>query len=158
METKKFIIGIDGGIHTGFAVWDTEEKTFTHISTTNFWDVFNLIEEFLIHITALCAGYPQNKIVIYVEDPAQNKPVWRRHGMKDHEYQKKCQSVGGVKRETTLLIEGLRIKGYEVKAIRPQKGSHTKMKADAFKKLTKYEGRTSEHGRDAAMLVFQRNN
>lgn len=151
METKKFIIGIDGGINTGFAVWDTEQKKFIQISTTKFWTVFTLIE-------VICVVHPKDKIVIYVEDPTQNKPVWRRHGMKNHEYQKKCQSVGSVKRETTLLIEGLRIKGYEVKAIRPQKGSHTKMKADAFKKLTKYEGRTSEHGRDAAMLVFQRTN
>ena len=32
----------------------------------------------------------------------------------------------------------------------------TKSKADTFKKLTGWTGRTNEHARDAAMLVFRR--
>lgn len=146
MESKRFIIGIDGGLHTGVAVWDTTKKEFVHMKTVDFWIAYEWIS----------SSFSANETMVYVEDPSQNKPVWRRRGMKDYEFSKKCQSVGAVKRETTLLIKGLRIKGFQVKAIRPKKGSYTKMKADTFKKLTKCKMRSSQHARDAAMLVFNR--
>jgi hypothetical protein len=34
------------------------------------------------------------------------------------------------------------------------KNAITKMKAEYFRQLTGYKGKTSEHGRDAAMLVY----
>lgn len=36
-------------------------------------------------------------------------------------------------------------------------GKKLKINKDYFKKLTGYKGNTSEHGRDAAMLVFWHN-
>ena len=145
-KAHKNLIGIDCGKKTGVAVWDVNAQKFSVIKTVDFWTAYEWIS----------SSFSANETMVYVEDPAQNKPVWRRRGMKDYEFSKKCQSVGAVKRETTLLIKGLRIKGFQVKAIRPKKGSYTKMKADTFKKLTKCKMRSSQHARDAAMLVFNR--
>ena len=36
------------------------------------------------------------------------------------------------------------------------KDNKTKLNADQFSRITKWEGRTNEHGRDAAMLIFGR--
>jgi hypothetical protein len=144
--SAQYKIGIDGGTKTGFAVWDSEKKQFATIKTIDFWEAYEWV----------CNAYSTEQCVVYVEDPAQNKRVWKRPGMKDHEYSQKCQNVGMVKKESELMIRGLHRHGFTVIAIRPQKGSYTKMSAEAFKNITKYTGRTSEHARDAAMLVFQR--
>ena len=96
-KTHKNLIGIDCGKKTGVAVWDVNAQRFSVIKTVDFWSAFEwIVNEFSVKKTG-----------IFVEDPAQNKPVWRRATMKNHEFQKKCQHVGGVKRESLLLIEGL---------------------------------------------------
>ena len=142
----KNLIGIDCGKKTGVAVWDVNAQRFSAIKTVDFWNAFEWIS----------SSFSANETMVYVEDPSQNKPVWRRATMKNHEFQKKCQHVGGVKRESLLLIEGLERRGYNVQALRPTKLSYTKMSSQSFKKITNYNKRTSEHGRDAAMLVFNR--
>lgn len=142
----KNLIGIDCGKKTGVAVWDVNAKRFSVIKTVDFWSAYEWV----------ASSFSANETMVYVEDPSQNKPVWRRATMKDYEFQKKCQQVGGVKRESLLLIEGLERRGYHVQAVRPNKLSYTKMSAQNFEKITNYNKRTSEHGRDAAMLVFNR--
>ncbi|MCP9290034.1 hypothetical protein [Gracilimonas sediminicola] len=141
---KRYAIGIDGGVNTGFAVWDRKEKKFAELTSEDFWEVFSTI-------TSL---YPPALVDIYVEDPSKNKPVFFKKGANNHKKMLKvAQNVGGVKRETELLIEGLEKEGYEVQRVRP--GS-AKWDADTFKNMTKYKGRTNEHSRDAGRLVFQR--
>lgn len=142
----KYLIGFDCGKKTGVAVWEVDYQQFSAIKTVDFWKAYNWVS----------TSFNAAETIIYIEDPSQNRPVWRREGMKEHEYQKKCQDVGAVKRESLLMIEGLQRQEFEVKAIQPNKGSFTKLTAAAFKKITKYTKRTSEHSRDAAMLVFQR--
>lgn len=142
----RYKIGIDGGTKTGFAVWDSEKKQFATIKTIDFWEAYEWV----------CNAYSTEQCVVYVEDPAQNKSVFNRHTNNKRQDLKIAQNVGMVKKESELMIRGLKRHGFTVNAIRPQKGSYTKMSAEAFKNLTKYTGRTSEHARDAAMLVFQR--
>mgnify|MGYP000669291669 CR=1 FL=1 len=48
------------------------------------------------------------------------------------------------------------IKIYYVRPSSRRKGTDLKLSAPVFKKITGYEGRTNEHNRDAAMLVFKR--
>jgi len=138
-------IGIDGGTKTGFAIWDSRLKKFTELKTVDFWTAYYMVQH-----------YVPEEVRVYIEDPSQNKPVFKRPGMRDYEYAKKCQNVGMVKRESTLLIEGLERLGYKVTKVRPTKGSLTKMNKDRFRTLTKHQGTSSEHSRDAAMMVFQR--
>lgn len=142
----RYYIGIDGGTNTGFAVWDKKERRFEVIKTLDFWRVYEYINKY----------YPAEHTQIVIEDPSQNKPVFvRRYDPKSvRESLKIAQDVGGVKRETEKMIEGLERKEYKVQRVRPMKGSMTKLTADYFRRITKYEGSTSEHARDAAMLVF----
>lgn len=53
-----------------------------------------------------------------------------------------------------LWSEGLDVKVF-FEAVAPQR-NRTKLSAGAFARLTGWKGRTNEHGRDAAMLVFGR--
>ena len=50
-----------------------------------------------------------------------------------------------------LVTAGLERQGYRVCRVRPRS---RKLSADVFRRLTRYQGRTSQHARDAAMLVF----
>ena len=43
--------------------------------------------------------------------------------------------------------------GIDFEAV-PPKNNKTKMTAEAFERMTGWKGRTNEHGRDAAMLVY----
>jgi hypothetical protein len=144
---KRYVIGIDCGVKTGLAVWDRKEKQFAEIETYDFWSAFFRIFGKADH----------EETLIFVEDPSKNKPVFIKKGVHGgRQALKIAQNVGGVKRESQLMIDGLKHAGYEVKAVRPKKGSMTKLKAEAFKQITGYTGRTNEHTRDAAMLVFGR--
>ncbi len=65
----------------------------------------------------------------------------------------KQQGAGSVKRDCKIWEDFLTDLDIPFEMVAPRKGM-TKYSAAAFKKLTGYEGKTSEHARDAAMLVF----
>lgn len=138
----RYIVGIDGGAHTGFAIWDTREKEFTDILTVSFWEAYDLSLKFFKHETAFI-----------IEDPGVNKPTFHRNKMKRKVLDRKAQNVGGVKRETKLLGEGIERAGYFVLYVPP---SSRKLEHAEFRVTTGYQKRTSQHARDAAMLVFNR--
>jgi len=145
--SKRFAIGIDGGKKTGFAVWDRSMHEFMKLESCDFWTAYKYVVD---HFT------PKNA-ELFIEDPSQNKPVFMKKGVRNNKaFSKVAQNVGGVKRETNLLIEGIELEGFDVKRIVPRKGIMTKIKAEPFRNITGYEGRTNEHSRDAAMMVFQR--
>ena len=143
MNTSKatpLFIGIDGGSSTGFAVWDAVEQRFEKLLTTTFWEALALVET-----------YPASEVVVVVEDPAQNAPLFDKGVRGARKRERIAQNVGGVKRESTLLADGLERKGFRVRRIRPRT---RKLDEAQFKRITHYQGRTSQHSRDAAMLVF----
>jgi hypothetical protein len=39
MPRKRYVVGIDPGVKTGFAVWDRKEKQFVSVETRDFWGV-----------------------------------------------------------------------------------------------------------------------
>ena len=152
---NKIFIGIDAGQKTGVAVWD--RKQFVSIETTDFWGAIGVIAGWLDS---------DNDIIVVVEDPSQNKPVFKivavygftkgNHQSKLAAAAKVAQSVGGVKRESELIIEYCIQNNIKVIPVKPTKKSMTKLSKEAFEKITGYSGRTSEHGRDSAMLIYQR--
>ena len=154
----RFYIGIDPGRKTGFAVWDSSDKKLCVVKTFSFWQVADELEEisstFLIHAPEPCALDVLPTVVI--EDPSKNKPTFFRKGMTQREMQKISQNVGANKEHGLLMIDRAESLGFEVIRVRPYSKTQTKLKADTFKKITGYQGRTSEHARDAAMLVFGR--
>jgi hypothetical protein len=137
-------IGIDPGIHTGVAVWDSKQRIIREIKTMNFWDTIALINNYRIHTPT-----------VVIEDPSGNKPVFVKDLVGQHKaLTKKAQNVGSNKREATLLIEYCEREGFRVLPVVPVKKRGAKVSADHFKKLTGYVKSTSQHARDAALLVY----
>ena len=145
MNTPRYFIGLDPGQATGLAVWDPAREVFARsLLTTTFWEAYELIRT-----------YDPRTVLIVLEDPSQNRPTFH-HNLPQSEraYRQRerlSRNVGSNMREALLLAEGLERQGYRVRRVRPRS---SKLSADVFKKVTRYQGRTSEHARDAAMLVF----
>lgn len=153
----KLFLGIDTGTNTGFSVWNG--KNFVELITIDFWKCIEKIEYYY----NICKEKDIN-LVIVVEDVTQNNPVFKIEDMyrktkglhvnKLKACCKKGVNVGKVQRETSLLIEYIENKNIKLIKKRPTKYSLTKIDSKAFEKFTGYNKRTSEHARDAAMLVF----
>lgn len=150
-KTEKSFIGIDPGVETGFAIWNSTLKEFRLIETLTFWGVIKELEA-CIKIDKFY-GVTRD-LTIVLEDPNLNKPVWLRPGQDARKHVKIAQDVGKNKRDAHLLHEWCIAHGFVVKLIQPSGKGMSKMKPEAFKNLTGWNHRTSQHGRDAAMMVF----
>ena len=131
-------IGIDTGTHTGVAIWDAKYKLFVDITTLKIDEAFEII---LLYKEA-----EKDDIFVKFEDARLRK--W--YGNSGRE---KLQGAGSIKRDCVIWEDFLKRKKIQYKAV-PPKNNTTKLSKEAFMNITKYEGITSEHSRDAAMLVF----
>lgn len=137
--SKKIYIGIDTGSNTGIAIWSQEENKLIHVETVKIHRAMKIVEA---HIEQ----YGTEKIVVRFEDARLRK--W--YGNSGRE---KLQGAGSVKRDAVIWQDFLAELGVENKAIAPANNT-TKMSADQFKRITGWTGKTNEHGRDAAWLVY----
>lgn len=146
-------IGIDCGVQTGFAMWDGKQQGWIDLPhklqpmlTIDFWEALEIVEK--------SAERLGRKICCKVEDPSGNAPVFQGKltGHNKRKQLKIAQNIGMNKREAQLMIEGLgRIDGVLVDPITPKQ---SKLDAKTFKTIAGYKGSTSQHARDAAMLVL----
>jgi hypothetical protein len=136
-------IGIDTGTNTGLAVWNGER--FTEIATM---PIHRAMERVKGHFTN--ALRMRDSVTVIFEDARQRKWFGRMTAQKDRA---RLQGAGSVKRDATIWQDFLTDYGIPFEAKAP-KNNITKMSPDYFAKLTGWTGRTSEHARDAAMLVF----
>lgn len=67
----------------------------------------------------------------------------------------RLQGAGSVKRDANIWEEFMKRHGLEYLLIDPRQNIK-KVDAARFKKITGWDKRTNEHGRDAAMMVFRR--
>lgn len=146
----KIFIGIDCGVNTGFAVWNSNKKVFLELETYTFWESIERIQYYTSERNC-------NRIVLnsIVEDVTQNKPTFNR-GQKGKIQDTISQRVGSNKRDCQLMCEFLEINLIPLIKVKPTKQSLTKLDSQQFFNLTKYPHRTSSHSRDAACLVFGR--
>ncbi len=140
-----YIIGIDAGKRTGVSLWSPKKGELIKLETLNFWDTVAFVRKH---------GNPENTAII-LESPGVNKPTFGRQKLKRRVLDRKAQNVGSVKRETKLLGEGLERDGFIVKYVAPIKGGG-KWTAKQLEQITGWTGRTSQHARDAARLVYNR--
>lgn len=134
-----FYIGIDPGTHTGVAVWDSKEGKFLSLETLP-------IHRAMVEVMNLRIG---REILVVFEDARQRK--WYGKGNTNA----KLQGAGSVKRDCSIWEDFCKDYGIPFRAIPPVKGA-TKITPEYFKLISHYKGRTSEHSRDAAMLVIGR--
>ena len=131
-------IGIDTGVQTGVAIWCSELRKFDFIKTLKIHNAMRLVEIMQEEIP----------LFVFVED-ARLATFGRAKDMH------KAQGAGSVKRDAVIWEDFLTELQIPFKLVRPKK-SITKLDDALFKKITGYAGKTSQHARDAAMLVFQK--
>lgn len=131
-------IGIDPGVHTGFAVWNGRE--FTEIETLP-------IHKALRRTLDICIEN-NFQVTIVFEDARQRK--WY-----SGDTNAKLQGAGSIKRDCTIWEDFCKEYGLPFQAVPPRKGQ-TKLTSEYFQKITGWKGRTSNHARDAAILVLGR--
>lgn len=139
----KYYIGIDCGVNTGICVWSREDKLIRHIATVR-------IHEAMEGIKFWHKSNP-GQVFVRVEDA--RKRTWIPWQKDEKAERGKREGAGSVKRDAIIWEDFLEWLKVPFEMVAP-KNNKTKVSADYFKKLTKYTGSTSEHARDAAMLVF----
>ena len=135
----RIIAGIDPGVKTGVALWNCSEQQFDIIATRGIVEVMELLR----HKRKQTVKRLQK---IYFEDARLRK--W--YGKADRE---RLQGAGSIKRDSSIWQEFCEYYKITFEAVRPVKGQ-TKWDSKYFKRLTGWQGRTSQHARDAAALVF----
>lgn len=137
-------IGIDPGKNTGIAVWDTEAQAFVFLDTVQIHEALQLVFRFDVN---------NGPVKVYFEDARKRQYLPRERNAS--EYRGKLMGAGSVKRDSVIWQDALTDWGIPFEMVPPKAGA-TKWDADTFRRLTGYNGRTSNHARDAALLVWGR--
>ena len=138
----KILIGIDTGVHTGFAV------AFDHGAGGELQRVESLsITQAMQCVLEYEDEHDLKDITLYIEDARLR--TWFTGG------REKAQGVGSVKRDAQIWEDWCKEQDINYKMIHPA-SNEKKKKAVDFTRMTGWIGRTNEHARDAAMLVFKR--
>lgn len=142
-QQPDILIGIDTGTHTGVAVWDSRARKFLKLLTVP-------IHKAWAFVIDQHARYGDRLFVIF-EDARQRS--W--YGSDSGRVAAKLQGAGSVKRDAAIWEDFLTDYGIAFRAVPPVRGA-TKLDGDYFARLTGWTEKTSNHARDAAMLVFGR--
>jgi hypothetical protein len=143
----KRYMGVDPGRNIGVAVWNATKQEFEVVKTfyDDFWG--------FISFCVVC--FPddnEDELIAIVENSNLCKKNWQKNAM----------STGKNQQLSQLIVDFFKFHGIETHEINPtsRKGSDVLLRAKKdegfFKELTGYTGRTSEHARDAAMMVWKR--
>lgn len=132
------VAGIDPGVETGWAEWDTDAKQLVAVRTLKLHTAW-------VRVLELQAGGQLSHVVF---EDARMRTWFGNTG------REKLQGAGSVKRDCKAWADFLTDNVIPYRAVSPQsKGA--KLDAGPFARLTGWQAITSNHGRDAAMLVFQ---
>ncbi len=138
MKSYDVYIGIDPGTNTGVAAWNP----FFDDLTLQTMKVHKAME----YVSEIAKEIPNRKCLVRFEDARQRK--WFGNAGREQ-----LQGAGSIKRDCAIWEDFLKDLGVDFEMVAP-KNTVTKISKEYFKQLTGYKGVTSEHGRDAAMLVY----
>lgn len=138
------VIGIDPGMHTGLAVWDTSSRQFLDIRCSGIVSAMDYLDDL---------AYNRGIGLVVFEDARQRTWIPREKDLA--QVKGRAMGAGSVKRDCSIWQEWCEARSIQYIASRPKTGM-TKLTDAYFRGITGYDRRTNEHGRDAAMLVFQR--
>lgn len=139
-------VGIDPGVKTGFASYEPDRRALTAVHTLAIHEAMDLVRE--LHQSGRLAS-------VTFEDAR----LRRYFGAADARMKRSGagirEGIGSVKRDCSIWEEFLAALGVQFFAVRPAAGM-TKWDAATFERVTGWKGRTSNHARDAAMLVWRK--
>lgn len=132
-------IGIDPGTTTGLAILDMITKKYILITSTTILRAMEIIDGYLA----------THEVQLFIENP--NTWIPFRDNTNNAN---RLQGAGSIKRDYAIWLEycGLRNISFEPVTLH---SSIKKIDAKRFVKFTGYEGKTSSHGRDAAMMILK---
>lgn len=145
-NSYKWAIGIDPGTKTGIAIWNIEKQSFYSIFTTNIVDAILTISGDIEQGIRQTEYIGTKETLIRIENPNLRK--W--YGSNSNA---KLQGAGSIKRDYAIWKEFFEYYDLSYEEVSP-KNIKTKVSASYFKQLTGWDGRTTEHSRDAAMMVY----
>lgn len=140
--------GLDPGSHTGMAIWDGASRSFREVATLPLHRALEEVKRW--HYTCLMQGV---EFRVIFEDARQR--TWFPKDRNSSEYRGHLMGAGAAKRDAAIWEEYLTAMHIPFTAQKPRPGT-TKWNAEYWSKVTGWTGRTSEHARDAALLVFGR--
>lgn len=140
---KHFRIGIDPGTITGFAL--SEDKKLTQVMGLQLIKIIRKVENILDNLD------DSDNVEIIVEDARLRAGSIKR-----------AQGAGSIKRDCAIWEEVLSkykdCHNVKINFVKPDSSSLRQMckkNAHYFWKVTKWPHRTNNHGRDAAMLIYE---
>ena len=136
MNKARYVIGIDPGKKTGVAVYDRVERCFIEVATMPTYKA-------LFFVQAL-----DRDCIVYVEDARKRKWYGGRSSAKQ-------QGAGAIKVQCSIWEEMLTMEKIKHQMIHPIKGA-TKWGSEMFVRATGWQGRTSGHSRDAALIALSK--
>lgn len=135
----EMVIGLDTGTSTGYAEWFVKTQKFGTIATFKIHQAMDMVLE-------LHKLYGESLLIRY-EDARLRK--WFGNSGRE-----KLQGAGSIKRDAVIWQDFLKDNLIRNEAVAPR-DNKTKLDKEQFAKITKYTKSTSQHARDAAMLVFK---
>jgi len=149
MKKYNIIIGIDPGTKTGVAIFKPLFKSFNYINTLKIHEAIVLIADFV-------EDHPHAKIIVRIEDAR----TWKPFSKNRRESDAKKMGAGSIRRDCAIWEDFLA----DIKKEFPNvdyefvnlQSNVKKLSADTFKRITGYEGKTTEHSRDAGILAFRK--
>jgi hypothetical protein len=136
-QERKIIAGIDPGVKTGLAIWSCGDQEFMELKTCSVIEAFEYLRNYKLS---------DNLDEIRFEDARLRK--WFGNAGSE-----KLQGAGSVKRDCKIWQEFCEYYEIPFQSTKPAKGQ-TKWSAAYFRRMTGWSKRTSQHARDAAVLVF----
>jgi len=135
-------VGIDPGVNTGYAVWSSRNRAFVELYTGKAIEV----EHKLLDLVVKMAG--KAPITVYVED------VRKMRLPKHLQNPGRTKGAGSIGRDVQRWLDFLEFHGIQHVASKISPKEFRTGDAAWFKAKTGWDGRTSEHARSAAGLVW----
>jgi hypothetical protein len=134
------IVGIDPGTRNGLAVWHVDEARLVSVGTFSFWQMFDRLP-------------PVDWVVLVVLEDASGVGLYARHQRRgEHVARRIARNVGANQRDAQTIYEYLRRHQYPVVRVPPVRAA--KWNRATMERITGWTGPTSQHGRDAARLIY----
>ncbi|WP_151963450.1 hypothetical protein [Acinetobacter oleivorans] len=147
---SKILIGVDTGVHTGFAV------AFDQGNGGQLHEVESLtITLAMSKVLELAKEYGKENLMLFIEDARLRTWFGNADARQARSGAGVREGIGSVKRDAQIWEQWCIEQGLKYKMIHPA-ANKTKTDAKYFLKVTGWAERTNEHARDAAMLVFGR--
>ena len=150
-----FWIGIDPGRNIGLAVWNSNTKSFSELAT--YRKDFNKFRSDMLEFAKL-----RNSTKVVLEATYKKNHIWETPGRPLPTTPKKIRTLLKIARNVGMnqaaaleikhLLQYLNLPFIEV----VQGTSPTKLEVEYFRKISKWEGKVSQHSMDAAMLIIGR--